>query len=239
MNVVVLLAGGIGSRMRREVPKQHIKISNHQIIEYTLTAFSASNAVDAILIVSKAEYSELCNEFTKKYKKLKWIIEGGSIRSLSVYNAVSFLMNICSSADNVIISDAVRPCIRKVEIEELFKSLETHSAATTGVEVYETILQTKDNQLQKIIPREGIWRQTSPEGYRFHVLKELYIDTALDTVLEYKNIGIDQLFVSNHSIGIVKTTPLNFKITTQNDLRLFETVIKNGFHDFILSSEKK
>ena len=234
MNIVVLLAGGIGKRMKSSIPKQHLVVTGHQIIEYTLTAFCTNKAVDKVLVVSNPEYIDTIDKLRNNYEKLNWVIAGGNLRALSVYNAILFLNQYCTENDKVIISDAVRPCITYREVKELLDALDYYKGATTGVETYETILHTTDGKLNQIIPREGIIRQTSPEAYKFGVLKKLYLDTPIEKVTKYNNIGIDQMFDAGEDIGIVKSTAFNFKITTQEDLFYFDTVLKKGF-DTILN----
>ena len=65
------------------------------------------------------------------------------------------------------------------------------------------------------------------------MLKWLYLDSSVDLIKKYRNIGIDQLFASGQEIGIVESNPLNFKITTQEELKLFENALKDGFLKFI------
>lgn len=226
MNVVVLLAGGSGTRMQLTIPKQHILVEKHQIIEYTLESFSACNSIDAILVASNPEYKHEIECLKLSFPKLKWVIDGGKTRIDSVCNSVRFLETICASEDKIIISDSVRPCIFVSEIEEVLKYLDTCIAVTTGIESYETILKVRQGEITEIIPREGLIRQTSPEGYKFSVLKDLYAIQDIDTIRMYQNIGIDQLYARGERIGIVKTSPLNFKITTQEDLFIFETILR-------------
>lgn len=142
---------------------------------------------------------------------------------------------MCSENDKIIISDAARPCVSLREINDLIDMLNKYKAVTTGLECYETILKKENNTLKQIILRDGLIRQTSPEAYRFNVLKWLYIDASEDIVLGYKNIGIDQLFASGIEVGVVKSNPLNFKITTEEDLHLFESVLMQGFENIINS----
>lgn len=235
MSSLILLAGGIGSRMKADIPKQHLEVQNHQIIEYTLTAFSASSEIDYIVIVSNEKYMDEMKKICEGFPKVNLIIPGGNTRSLSTFNAIYALKDIISDDEKVIISDAARPCIRLSEIHSLMKSLDKYKAVTTGVEVYETILKTSENKLNDIIQREGVFRQTSPEGYIFKVLKDLYLDQPIELVRNYNNIGIDQMFNKKEEIGIVKSSPLNFKITTSEDISIFESVIKKGFNEFIKS----
>lgn len=233
MNYVVLLAGGIGSRMNSKIAKQHLVVMNHQIIEYTLKAFSNSSNVDCIIVVSNKSYVEQVENLMTQYSKLKKVIVGGKTRICSVRNAISYLSEICGNDDKIIISDGARPCVTTREIDEIFEKLNTFRAITTGIENYETLLKIDNNNLNQIISRDGIIRQTSPEGYVFSVLKWLYIDATDEIVSAYKNIGIDQLYGAGLSIGIVKSNPLNFKITTKDDLVLFNSVLKSGFENFI------
>lgn len=234
MNIVVLLAGGVGQRMGAEIPKQHIIIENQQIIEYTLIAFSRSKSVDMILVVSNKEYLDKIEILKHRFKKLKHVIPGGETRIMSVYNAISFLSDRCSDFDKIIISDAARPCVRVNEIDKVFETLNSFIAVTTGVEVYETILKTKENEIIDIIHRDGVLRQTSPEGYIFKQLKRLYLEEHLSIIKTYQNIGIEQTKAFGEKVGIVRTSPLNFKITTPEDIFLFETVLSQGFDKFIL-----
>ncbi|MBQ7726921.1 MAG: 2-C-methyl-D-erythritol 4-phosphate cytidylyltransferase, partial [Clostridia bacterium] len=46
MNYAGILAGGIGSRMKRDLPKQFLKIADIPIIVRTIRAFSEAPAVD-------------------------------------------------------------------------------------------------------------------------------------------------------------------------------------------------
>lgn len=237
MNIVVLLAGGIGERMHSSIPKQHLLVSGHQIIEYTLMAFSKSKDVDAILVVSNLEYMQYIIDLKQNYPKLKWVIGGGSTRIDSVHNAVSYLHSFCNGDDLILISDAVRPCITTLEISQLFSSLSDHVASTTCIEVYETVLKSTSQNIESIIHRDGLYRQTSPEGYRFSILEMLYIYTDKDIVKQYSNIGIDQLFSKGIDIGLVKTSPLNIKITNPFDLYFFELILHDGFDKFLSSNE--
>ena len=175
MNIVVLLSGGKGTRMHSEEPKQHIVLRQRQIIEYTLSAFSSSDQVDAILVVSNQGYISRIMELVPLYNKLKWVIEGGETRIDSVKNAVEFLQHHCNPTDKIMISDAVRPCVTLREMDEVYQMLDEYPAVTTGVEVYETILKMEDNQIAQIIPRDGVVRQTAPEGYLFSTLSKLYL----------------------------------------------------------------
>lgn len=233
MNIAIILAGGRGTRMGYDVPKQHILVEHHQIIEYTLLGFQENKNIDKIVIVSHKDYIDETCKLSKKFSKIHLVCAGGETRMLSVLNGVKAISSFAAENDKVIISDAARPCVTIKEVNNLLNCLDTYSAATSGIQCYETILKTNENRLVQINQRDGLVRQTSPEGYLFKMLKWLYLDSSVDLIKKYRNIGIDQLFASGQEIGIVESNPLNFKITTQEDLKLFENVLRDGFLKFI------
>ena len=233
MTTLILLAGGTGARMRAAIAKQHITVGNKEIIEYTLQAFSATDSIAQIVVVSHKDYLQRVESLKIKFPKISAVVQGGDTRMLSVYNGISHIAATSRNDDKVIISDAARPCVTIKEIDCLVEKLNECAAVTSAIECYETIIKCDGEEAKGIIPRESLFRQTSPEGYRFSVLKWLYLDASLSIVKTYKNIGVDQLLAAGQKVGVVRSNPLNFKITTSSDVELFKGVIQNGFDTFI------
>ena len=234
MNIAILLAGGVGARMKTTTPKQHLVVAKHQVIEYTLTSFCYNEKIDLVMVVSNPEYIEEVSKFKAEFGKLKWVIPGGETRILSVYNAIKTINDCDCNIDKVIIHDAVRPCVTFAEVREVLQKLDEFKAVTTCVDLYESVLRVVDNSIEEVIPKDWLVRQTSPEGYRYDVIKKLYLEHPIDKIKAYKNIGIDQLLATGESIGLVRSNPLNFKITTPADVFFFDTILKKGF-DIILN----
>ena len=235
MVYAVLLAGGLGKRVGSNLPKQHIVVDNFEIIEYTIKAFYNCEMIDSIIIVSNKEYLDHVELLKTKYKRVKGVLVGGDTRTKSVFSAISFLAKTASNNDKILISDAARPLITKRELKELIEKLDSFSAATTFIKCNETLFKNVNGSVDQIIYRDGIIRQTSPEGYRFATLKWLYLGDDHPPIDNYKNIGLDQLFSCGVSIGLVESNNFNFKITTKEDINLFETFLKTGFERIINS----
>ena len=72
MNVVVILAGGVGSRVGANKPKQFIEVLGKPVIAYTLDVFEEHKEIDEIEVVCLESHIEYLKEITKKYgyKKL-------------------------------------------------------------------------------------------------------------------------------------------------------------------------
>ena len=79
MNIALLTAAGIGSRMHQDIPKQFLHIRNKPVILYTLEAFQQSALIDEIIVVSLANWQDMLWAYANQYNitKLKYIVVGG------------------------------------------------------------------------------------------------------------------------------------------------------------------
>ena len=230
MNIAVILSGGSGSRvLNTSLPKQYIKVAGKMIVEHTIEIYQNSNDIDAIVLVVNNSYIDYMKSRAGAYPKLIKIIEGGNDRIHSVLNAVIFLNTLCKPGDKIIIADSVRPCVLKRDIHNIMDELNNYECATTGIECYETLFKSGTNmETESIIPRDRVYRQTSPEGYKFEALKFLYLDADEETICSYKNIGLDRLHSLGRKVKIVKCYSYNFKITTNEDVGIFEAMLLTG-----------
>lgn len=80
MNIAVILAGGVGTRVGAEIPKQYIKILGKPVMVYTLEKFEKNPNIDAIEIVCIKGHVPYVKDLVKEYgiTKVKWYSEGGS-----------------------------------------------------------------------------------------------------------------------------------------------------------------
>ena len=51
MNIAIIIAGGVGSRMGANIPKQFIKVKDKHVLAYTLESFQNNAHIDAIEVV--------------------------------------------------------------------------------------------------------------------------------------------------------------------------------------------
>ena len=93
MNIAVILAGGIGSRVGAGIPKQFIEVLGKPILAYTIETFEKHPNIDAILVVCVKPYVEYVWQIKDKYgyEKLIWVTEGGSTFQESVMNGVNVM----------------------------------------------------------------------------------------------------------------------------------------------------
>ena len=111
MNTVLMLAGGVGTRMGANIPKQFIRIKGKPIIAYTLDVLEKNQSIDAVEIVCVHGFEDMLTQIIDEYgfQKVRWICEGGPTFSLSVYNGLKNLRNTLEPDDLVMIHMSVSP----------------------------------------------------------------------------------------------------------------------------------
>lgn len=156
VNIGVIFAGGVGSRMHsRELPKQFLEIYNKPIIVHTIEFFERNENIDAIVVVCVKDWIDYFNSLIYKYRleKIQKVVPGGVSGQLSIYNGLYAAKEV---ADNnnciVLIHDGVRPLIN---IDLLSKNIcdvkKFGSSITSGI-VKETIVEIDDNGEIKLVP---------------------------------------------------------------------------------------
>jgi 2-C-methyl-D-erythritol 4-phosphate cytidylyltransferase len=71
MNIAMIIAGGIGSRMNADIPKQFIEINDKPILVYTLEAFQRHPEIDAILVVVIQDWEDVVKSYIEDEKLTK------------------------------------------------------------------------------------------------------------------------------------------------------------------------
>lgn len=156
MNIGVIFAGGVGSRMHsKELPKQFLEIYNKPIIVHTIEFFERNENVDAIIVVCVEEWIGYFNSLIDQYRleKIRKVVPGGASGQLSIYNGLCAAKDIAGNDDCIVlIHDGVRPLIN---IDLLSKNVDDvkkfGSSITSGI-VKETIVEIDDNGEIKLVP---------------------------------------------------------------------------------------
>ena len=93
MNVAIIIAGGIGSRMGQQIPKQFINVGDKPVIAYTLEAFQKHPLVDAIEVVCLEGWEQVLRAYARQYgiDKLRWVVRGGASGQESIETACTIL----------------------------------------------------------------------------------------------------------------------------------------------------
>lgn len=231
MNIAVILAGGIGNRMGIvDKPKQFIDVYGKPIIVHTLEVFDNHPEIDAIAVVCLSEWMDDLRILIRKYEinKVKWLVEGGETRQLSVYNAVKTLSQECSEDDILVVHDSVRPLVTHKIISRNIAGARQFGAVDTVVPSADTIVRSVDGERIKEVPlRKELYLGQTPQSFRLSLLRRAHEKARAENNLDSTE-DCQLVLELGEEVHIVQGEQLNFKITSFDDLLLLKAVIKLG-----------
>jgi len=216
---VILLAGGTGTRMKSQVPKQFMPLKNKPIIQYSFDTFMECPLIAEVVVVVAKEYQHLFKR--KKTGPLLTFAEPGIRRQDSVENG---FMKLSSNSSIVCIHDGARPFVTQPMIQRSIEAAQEYGAATVGMPVKYTVKETNSQQLVTNTPdRSYVWEIQTPQAIRHELLKK-----GLDHAKKHQiTVTDDVSFVEliNHPVKIVEGCYSNIKITTPEDFILSEIFV--------------
>lgn len=229
MNIAVITAGGIGSRMHQEIPKQFLHVNNKPIIIYTLEVFQKNPSFDAIIVAVLDRWDEILWAYARQFNitKLKWVVKGGESGQESIYNCLYKLENENIPKDAVItVHDGNRPLVTQDILADSLATYKKYGSAVSAIPCVEAVFKSSDGKEANIsISREELFRTQTPHTYSLRKLlwahneafKKNITNTAATCVL--MNILGEKVYFS---LGSEK----NLKITTMDDLDIFKALVK-------------
>lgn len=232
MNIAIIFAGGTGTRMGAELPKQFIEIQNKPILIHTLELYQKHKKIDKIYISILKEYFEYTQELVQKYNisKVAGIVCGGETGMDSIYNALSLAYEENDGDSIVLISDGVRPLITDETIDNNIAGVIAKGNAITTTACFETILLSEDDgKTVKSVPiRRHTFAAQAPQSF---YLKDIIAahNEVRNTPEKYTDL-VDSCTLMkylNREVHIVEGNRNNIKITTPNDVIIFEALLNN------------
>ncbi len=225
MNFAILLLGGNGNRLKSELPKQFIKINDKEVFLYSYEIFLNHPDVDKIILVTLKEFIPFVKEKVNLEKTI--VIEGGLTRQESVFNALKYLKDKINDSDIIIIHDACRPLITTSIITSSINEIKDNDAVITSMEATNSLAIKDGNYLSYYIDRSKVVEIQTPQTFRY---KDIY-EAHLNAYINKKSYADDGSILENKfkKVKLIRGNSFNFKITTFEDLILFERIINHEF----------
>ena len=216
---LILLSGGIGTRMQRPVPKQFLLVGGKPIIVHVLEKIDGIDEIKEIIIPSPPQYIEKTLEIIKSFRVLTpvYCIEGGRTRQESVYKALQEV----SHAD-VIIHEAVRPFVTREEFLQLMNF--PSEAAIYGTDIPFTVLEGV-KFVERNLDRNRLVNVQLPQKFKTEKLKIAH-EYARQNNLHYTEDASLYFDYFQSNIDILQGSDYNIKITKPIDLLISEIIYK-------------
>ncbi|WP_225439312.1 IspD/TarI family cytidylyltransferase [Ligilactobacillus agilis] len=227
MNIALLTAAGVGSRMGQDIPKQFIHVNNKPLIIYTLEAFEKHPNIDAIIVVTLPSWIDVLKAYAKQFNitKLKWIIPGGEDGQESIYNGIKEIEKHCSGDDVVMIHDGNRCLVSSEIISSNLATFKKYGDAVTAIPVVEVVFQSEKGDVSKdVLDRDKLWRTQTPHTYTLKKLLWAHNEAKVRN-LKRTAATCELMALLGEDVHFSKGSEENLKITTTDDMKIFSALL--------------
>ena len=230
-NIAFILAGGTGSRVGGETPKQFLPLADgRSVLEHSVDAFEQCHYIHEIVIVMHSDWMKEAQELIEKNKwsKVKHLISGGSERWESSWNGISmYLKDDKKDPDTFYwFHDAARPFVSQDILHRVAEGLKNHLAVTVAIPVTDTLYRVQSDNVQgtkgiveSIQNRKLFMRAQTPQAFHYLAISPAYM-RAIEKgkIKATDDVGILMEYNPDVEVFFVEGEEANKKITYKGDL---------------------
>jgi 2-C-methyl-D-erythritol 4-phosphate cytidylyltransferase/2-C-methyl-D-erythritol 2,4-cyclodiphosphate synthase len=213
----IIAAGGRGSRVGADRPKQFLDIAGRSLLDLSVAAIASSGRIDDIVVAVPPDHLEQAQSQVRNPGKPINFVAGGRRRQDSVANAFA---HVARGSDVVLVHDAARPFVSRDVIDRTIDAAAAYGAAIAAVPVRDTVKQAGtalvdgSPVVQTTLRREEIFLAQTPQAFRRDVLEAAFARAgdldATDEAMLAERAGFQ--------VHLVPGDPANVKVTTVDDL---------------------
>lgn len=231
MNIAVIFAGGVGSRMHsKQKPKQFLEMYNKPIIIHTIEYFENHPMVNAIIVVCVEDWIDYCRSLLYKFRieKVKAVVPGGATGQLSIYSGLKAAKKIAGDEKSIVlIHDGVRPLINDKVITDNINSVINNGSAITTAVVKETILVVNDgtSTIDYVPSRKNSRVARAPQSFWLDDILEAHEKTLAKGITNCID-SCTMMQENGYNLYLVDGPGENIKITTPEDFYTMRAILE-------------
>ena len=230
MNIGVIFAGGVGTRMHsKDRPKQFLELYNKPIIIHTLEHFENNDEIDAVVIACVEEWIPYLEKLLYKFRieKVKKVVPGGKTGQLSIYNGLKAAKEVAGGEKSIVlIHDGVRPLINPELLTANISSVKEYGSAITAGIVKETIVVVGDDlDVEQVPSRKNSRMAKAPQSFWLDEILDVHEraladgeDNSIDSCTLMKQYG--------KRLHMIDGPYENIKITTPDDFYTMRAILE-------------
>lgn len=232
MNYGLILAGGVGQRMRTSgMPKQFLEVFHKPIIVYTLEKFDACEEIDRLVVVCNPAWQDYMENVLSKafLSKPISIVPGGKDRQASIQNGLNWILSNGGNTEDIIsIHDGVRPLVEIQTISENIRVAAESGCCMTVRPAIESVVitATDDAKFEDFKMRDNTYSLSSPQTFKLGLLQDTYNDIkGKNSPIPLLDAAIAFTFLGNKIPYVVENNS-NIKITTPQDYYILKALLE-------------
>ena len=223
----VIVAAGKGERMGTLLPKPFLALAGVPLLIHTMWSLTQSSLITKLVIVVAPERETLLRDILDVHGPFSvptCIVHGGPERQDSVRLGLAALDTEC---EIVVIHDAARPFIAAEIIDRSVAVAAEVGGALVAIPARDTLKRVDPHgTVRETVPRQNLWLAQTPQTFRVPLIRAAHARALSAGVAATDDTAlVEQL---GGQVKVVLGDPLNFKITTPDDLRLAEAILKEG-----------
>ena len=218
----VIVAAGRGLRLGTELPKQYLPLAGACALRRSIERFLALSGINMIRAVIHPGDQKLYDKAIKTITDPRLLKPsyGGPTRAATTANGLRSLED--EAPDRVLIHDAARPFVSAAVILRVMQALDHADGAFAGLPIVDAIWKTDNNAAQTSVPRDGLWRAQTPQGFDFKKILSAHQSGQTDPA---DDVAIARL--AGLDVIAVRGSENNYKITVQADLERALMMLEN------------
>lgn len=229
MNIAVIFAGGVGSRMRsKELPKQFLVIHGKPVIVRTVEHFQKHDAIDSVVVVCVPEWIDYCGSLLSKYglTKVASVVPGGDTGQDSIYHGLRAAEVLAAGEKSIVlIHDGVRPLINEQVITDSICSVKENGSAITCVKAKETLLVEDVSAKVTAIPDRSLLRLArAPQSFWLDDILAAHRDAIASGRHDYTD-SASMMFERGFDLTPIDGPDENIKVTTPGDFFSLQAIL--------------
>jgi len=212
---VVIVAAGSGTRAGGREPKQFRWVAGKPMLLHSVQAFMSRDDVLAVVCVLPQRYAGDPPPWLFQTDVERLLVSvGGGTRTESVYHG---LEDLPDEAAVVLVHDAARPLVGQRTIDRVVAAARAGTAAAAALPVVDTLKEVdEDGRVMRTVPREGLWRVQTPQGFPRDVIRRAHAEArrrgvaATDDAALCERLGLEVIVVRGSERAIKVTAEEDF-----------------------------
>jgi len=224
--IVIIAAGGTGSRLNANLPKQYMLLNERPVLMHTIEAFvGIADKIVVALHPNMVDYwLELCACYN--FEIPHELVKGGETRFQSVKNSILYLHDLLT--ENIFgqaliaIHDAARPLVDRELIKQSFNQAQKGINVTLAVKSTNSI-RIGDINTSVSINRDTVWQIQTPQTFPADILKKAYQQEESPLFTDDCSV-VEKL---GYSIHLLESSNKNIKLTFPEDFKIAQIYLNN------------
>jgi len=217
-NFVIIAAGGFGTRMGGDLPKQFMLLQGKPVLMHSMENFHLAHTASQLILVIADEmknfWQQLCEEHQFTIPHI--LISAGPTRFQSIKNGLDYILeNYSDQVDMISIHDGARPLVSTALIDKSFNACALHETAICALKSVNSI-RIGSSQKNQAYDRDQIWSIQTPQVFKAKLLFEAYKQEETKFFTDDASV-VEKL---GKSIHLIEGDSKNIKITYKEDLAI-------------------